>query len=99
MTSQQLLTALKMHLPDAEQEETLLLTLLDDAAALMCALTWRTAVPDVLQNAQVRLAVVLYNRLGMEGEREHAEGDVRRTADDLPEGLKRDIFSYRRAVT
>ena len=33
-----------------------------------------------MENAQVRLAVIFFNRMGMEGEREHAEGDVRRAA-------------------
>lgn len=100
MTDQELLNLLKLHLPDAKAgEETLLSSLLSDAGALIRALTWRQQVPEALQSAQVRLAVLFYNRLGMEGEKEHTEGDVRRSADDLPEGLRREILSYRRALT
>lgn len=100
MDETELLTALKLHLPDVgEREEPLLSSLLSDAGALICALTWRQQVPAALQNAQVRLAVLFYTRMGMEGETEHAEGDVRRTAEDLPEGLRREILSFRRALT
>lgn len=94
-----LLPALHLRLPDeGEEKDPLLLSLLSDAAALICALTWRKTVPQALENACVRLAVILYNRMGMEGEREHSEGDVKRAVIDLPEDLRREIFAYRRAV-
>lgn len=100
MTQQELLSALRLRLPDASSApDALLLSLLEDAAALICALTWRPQVPEGLQQAQLRLAVIFFNRMGMEGEREHAEGDVRRAANDLPEALRREIFSYRLART
>ena len=100
MSEQTLLSVLLTHLPDASASDSALLqALLDDAAALIKALTWREQVPDGLKSAQVRLAVILFNRMGMEGEKEHAEGDVRHSADDLPEGLRREILSFRRAVT
>lgn len=91
---------LRLRLPDAgEATDALLEALLADAGALIRALTWRAQVPPELENAQVRLALVFYNRMGMEGETEHTEGDLRRAAEDLPEGLRREIFSFRRAVT
>ena len=100
MTSQDLLSQLRLRLPDvSDAADDLLLSLLRDAAALICALTWRAQVPDELQNAQLRLAVIFFNRMGMEGESEHTEGDIRRSAQDLPENLRREIFSYRLART
>lgn len=100
MERQDMLASLRVHLPEAGEGETpLLLSLLEDAGALICALTWRESVPAALENAQVRLAVILFNRMGMEGEREHSEGDVKRAADDLPEGLRREIFAFRKATT
>ena len=100
MNHQEMLVALRARLPDAPQgRDGLLLSLLADAAALICALTWRSRVPEGLQSAQLRLAVIFYNRMGMEGEREHTEGDIRRAADDLPEALRREIFAYRLAKT
>lgn len=100
MTEQEMLERMRLRLPeDKEAADALLLSLLGDAAALIRALTWRDTVPSGLENAQVRLAIMLFNRMGMEGEREHTEGDVRRAAEDLPEGLRREIFSFRRAAT
>lgn len=100
MTDQELLENLRLRLPDArDAADALLASLLRDAAAMICALTWRSAVPAGLQNAQLRLAVIFFNRMGMEGESDHAEGDIRRSAQDLPEALRREIFSYRVAKT
>ena len=94
MADQALLPSLRARLPDAASApDALLLSYLADAAALICALT----VPPELESAQVRLAVIFFNRMGMEGEREHAEGDVRRAAEDLPDALRREIFSFRLA--
>lgn len=93
-----MLAALRLRLPDAAGEtDALLAALLQDAGALIRALTWRETVPPGLESAQVRLAAVLFNRMGMEGETEHQEGDVRRTAADLPGELRREILSYRMA--
>ena len=99
MTQQELIAQMRLRLPDQEAGDELLSALLRDAAALICALTWRQRVPEDLQNAQLRLAVIFYNRMGMEGEKEHTEGDVRRAADDLPDALRREICSYRLART
>ena len=100
MTKQEMIAQLRLRLPDAiDVPDALLSSLLDDAAALIRALTWRDAVPDELQNALLRLAVIFFNRMGMEGEREHTEGDIRRAADDLPDALRREITAYRLAKT
>ena len=98
MTQQEMLSSLRLRL-DQEVSDELLLSLLQDAAALICALTWRDQVPPGLYSAQIRLALIFYNRMGMEGEKEHSEGDVKRSADDLPDALRREIFSFRRAST
>lgn len=85
MKQGEMLAALRLRLPDAAAETDALLSgLLEDAGALIRALTWREETPAGLENAQVRLGAVLYNRMGMEGETEHQEGDVRRTAAVCP---------------
>ena len=99
MDNQQKLAALRARLPGEQGEDTLLLSLMEDAAALICALTWRKEVPPELENAQLRLAVVFFNRMGMEGEKDHQEGDVKRSVTDLPGALRKEIFSFRRACT
>ena len=99
MDNQQKLSLFRAHLPGEEVQDGLLSSLLEDAAALICALTWRKEVPPELENAQVRLAVVFFNRMGMEGETDHAEGDVRRSVEGLPDDLRKEIFAFRRACT
>lgn len=100
MTEQEMLFCLHSRLPDAENvSDALLLSLLRDAAALIRALTWRSSVPPELENAQLRLAVIFFNRMGMEGETDHTEGDVRRSQQDLPDALRREICAYRLAKT
>ncbi|NLD82578.1 MAG: hypothetical protein GX637_00280 [Clostridiales bacterium] len=100
MTQQAMLAELRTRLPDAQQApDALLSSLLSDAAALIRALTWRDEVPQGLENAQLRLAVIFFNRMGMEGETDHTEGDVRRSQQDLPEALRREICAYRLAKT
>ena len=55
-------------------QDELLTYLLVDANALMLAYLNRAELPAALENAQCQLAVLLYNRLGMEGERARSEG-------------------------
>jgi len=100
MNETALLNDLRLRLPDAaDASDELLLSLLRDAGSLICALTWREEIPPALSSAQIRMAVIFFNRMGMEGEKEHTEGDIRRSAEDLPESLRREIFSYRKAST
>ena len=97
----ELLHELKRRLPEIKNEEQddLLLALLQDAASLICNYTWQPSVPDGLHNAQVRIAVMLYNRLGAEGEKSRTEGDVTRSFDLLPPDLVREMQSHRLART
>lgn len=93
-----MLARLKRRLPDA-QDDALLKDLLDEAEAFLCAYTRRDALPAGLEDAQVRVAAVLFNRMGMEGEVSHSEGGVSRTAEMLPEDLKRWLNGWRVART
>ena len=100
MNQEELLSQVRLRLPDAEKApDRLLLSLLEDAAAMICALTWRPSVPEGLLQAQARLAVIFFNRMGMEGEAVHIEGDIHRSAADLPDALRREITAYRLAKT
>lgn len=93
-----MLARLKRRLPDAK-DEALLNDLLAEAGAFICAYTRRPAVPAQLEDAQVRVAAILFNRLGMEGESAHGEGGVTRTAALLPEDLRRWLNGWRLART
>ena len=91
-----MLEKLKRRIPDAAND-ALLNDLLDAAAAQILAYTGRTALPEALEGAQLALAAMLYNRMGMEGERAHSEGGVSRSAESLPERLRRQLNPYRLA--
>lgn len=93
-----MLEKLKRRLPDAS-DEALLSDLIAQAEAFILAYTHRDAVPEGLREAQVELAAVLFNRMGMEGESSHNEGGVSRTAEGLPEGLRRWLNAWRLART
>lgn len=89
-----MLEKLMRRLPDAT-DAALLQDLLADAAAFICAYTGRTDVPEALQSAQVQLAAVFYNRLGMEGEARRVEGSVEHVADAVPEEIRRQLNPFR----
>ena len=93
-----MLDKLKRRLPDAE-DEALLSDLLGEAGAFLRAYTNREALPAALEDAQVRVAAILYNRMGMEGESSHGEGGVTRAAEALPEDLRRWLNGWRVART
>ena len=93
-----MLARLKRRIPDAA-DDALLNDLLAEAGAFLRAYTRRDAVPEALEDAQVRIAAILFNRMGMEGERAHGEGGVTRTAEMLPEDLRRWLNSWRLAKT
>ena len=93
-----MLDKLKRRIPDAA-DDALLVDLLEEAGAFVRAYTGRSALPDTFGDVQVRVAAILYNRMGMEGESAHGEGGVTRTAEALPEDLKRWLNSQRLART
>lgn len=93
-----MLARLKRRLPDAA-DDALLGDLLAEAGAFLMGYTHRDAVPAQLEDAQVRIAAILFNRMGMEGESARNEGGVSRTAEMLPEDLKRWLNGWRVAKT
>ena len=93
-----MLAKLKRRLPDAA-DDALLEDLLAEAGAFIRAYTRRDEVPEDLEDAQVRIAAIIFNRMGMEGEVSHSEGGVSRTAELLPEDVKRWLNGWRVART
>lgn len=91
-----MLTRLKRRIPDADNDH-LLSDLLADAESMIRAYTGRSEIPDVLEGAQIEIAAILYNRMGMEGESAHSEGGVSHAADSLPEYIRRQLNPWRLA--
>ena len=93
-----MLEKLKRRLPDAaDADEALLSDLIADAGHFICAYTGRDSVPEALEGAQVQLAAVFFNRMGMEGETRHDEGGLARDVALLPEDIACQLRPYRLA--
>ena len=91
-----MLDKLMRRIPGAKDEE-LLADLLSDAGSMICAYTLRKSVPLQLEGVQVEIALLLYNRMGMEGENSHDEGSVHIAVESLPEYVRRQINPWRLA--
>lgn len=91
-----MLEKLKRRVPD-EIDDTLLGNLIEQAGGMLLAYTGRSALPEALIPAQIELALVIYNRRGMEGESAHAEGSLSVSAESLPELIRRQANPYRLA--
>lgn len=71
---------------------------LEDALAVIEAHTGRVvdeSSPKALKQAAVRLAVVFYNREGIEGEAARTEGGISRQIEPIPADIKAMIDPYR----
>lgn len=84
---------LRARLPTAE--DALLDALLLDAREYILSYTGRKELPEQLTGAQAQLAVIAYNRLGIEGENAHAEGGVSRGIEALPADIERQLNAWR----
>ncbi len=94
-----MITELRRRIPDAVNRDALLNDLLTAAGSMICAYTGRGSVPAELRHLQIEIAAMQYNRMGMEGERAHAEGSVSRTCESLPEWVRAQLNPWRLART
>ena len=78
-------------------QDDLLKDYLEDAKTDILELTHLKEIPGNLLPTQIRLAVIYYNKEGIEGQISHSEGGVSRSyIDDLPKEDMRKIRSARR---
>ena len=90
---------LRDRIPGCTASDMTLAALLEDASVMCLSYLGRREIPEGLEPAIYRMAVTLYNRMGMEGETGHAEGGVSVTADPMPEEIKTMLRPYRLAGT
>lgn len=86
---------LRRLLRDDAAEDLLLDELLSQAELLILNYTGQPALPDRLIPVQLQLALIAYNRLGMEGESWRHEGGLSVRVEDLPRGLLCQLRPYR----
>ena len=89
---------LRSMLPGESISDELATHLLEGAEATLLALTNRPVLPQYMCALQVRLAVIRYNRMGMEGESARKEGSVTIKAEGLPKDMMDEIRAWRIAV-
>lgn len=91
-----LLEELRALLPDAKEvSDALLALLLRRAEAFILSYCRRASLSPQLIPVQTQLAVVFFNRMGIEGESAHDEGSVRRTLDALPREIRQTLTDQR----
>lgn len=88
------ISRLKVVVPDAPAAEVLE-QLVDDAAEFAEAYTNRTAIPDGMLKTVGDLAVVAYNRTGVEGESGRSEGGESYNFEASPEYIFKALKMYR----
>jgi hypothetical protein len=79
--------------------DALLQEMIDSAGETILAYTGRSTLPDALVGAQLDLAVIRFNQLGVEGESSHSEGGVSRSISDIPDNIRRILNPWRLART
>lgn len=98
MTALEQLQRVKRRLSlTAATHDALISDLVTDAANFVMAYTAQATVPAALDSAVTELAVMLYNKQGLEGQASHSEGGVSISVDTLPPGLKQQLDSQRLA--
>lgn len=86
---------LGISLEDVNQDE-LLQVYLDDAESDILELINLDVLPTGLLSTQVELAIIYYNKQGIEGQTAHSEGGISRTFEDIPQHMMKKIHKFRR---
>lgn len=81
------------------EKDALLVLLLEKAEGYTLNYCGIDARPAALDGVVLDLAVIYYNRMGIEGEQSRSEGSVSRSlfAGDIPPGLTAQLNRYRKA--
>ena len=82
-----------------EKQDGLLAVLLDSAEDTILDVIGRDELPARLVSVQTELAVIAYNRQGVEGETARSEGRISRSfVSDLPPDMQKRLQNYPRKV-
>lgn len=89
---------LKLGVPLADVSQDDLLSLyLEDAKDTILELAHLEELPQSLLSTQIELAIIYYNKEGIEGQTSHSEGGVSRSFEEgIPESIMKKIRANRR---
>lgn len=85
----------KMMLLSGCKDKELAEVILEQAEQTLLSETRRTRLIPALFSSQVDLAVIMYNRLGTEGENSRSEGGISCSFTDMPLAVQQIIKEYR----
>lgn len=82
---------------DTTDKDDLLNLYLVDAKDTILELTHILELPQSLLSTQIELAIIYYNKEGIEGQTSHSEGGIGRSFEEgIPESIMKKIRSARR---
>lgn len=89
---------LKLGISSEDTSEDNLLNLyLDDAKDTILELAHLKELPESLLSTQTELAIIYYNKEGIEGQTSHSEGGISRSFEEgIPESIMKKIRANRR---
>jgi len=87
---------LQLGIKDSDQDGLLQL-MLDDVKTDLLTWTNRTELPMSLEPTQRQIAIIRYNKQGIEGQSGHSEGGISRSFEDLPPSIQSTINQKRLA--
>lgn len=97
MTAIALLPRLRFRLGDGDEKDDVLLEILEGCIQTVKALTWSRSLPEEMGTLVVKMAVIAYNQMGLEGEASRTEGNAARVLKAMPEDIAKEIMAFRKA--
>lgn len=94
----EMLSRLRARIQGAPADE-ILLEYLEDAESICLGWMGRKTIPEECKGAVIKMALCLYNRMGIEGQSSHSEGGVSIQVDPIPLEVKTALRPYRVATT
>ncbi len=91
------LEKLKIQIGVKDDQNDLLKLLLEDVESDILTWTNRTELPTSLESTCRQIAVIRYNKQGIEGQSSHSEGGISRTFEVLPQSIQNAINQKRLA--
>lgn len=93
------LSKLKVRIPEIvdDSQDNQLTQLLEDAEQAILDYTNRSDILPVMEPLQRELALIYYNRIGLEGISSQSQGGISiQVADDIPKEIKSRLNRYRK---
>lgn len=99
MTAEQKLANIKILIGISDtSKDSLINLLINRASNYILTYCNRPDLPSALDDVHMDLAVIYYNRLGIEGQNSHTEGSISRSIIDVPVNITNQLNRFRLAT-